>query len=68
MSGAVGQAGGALQSGISGKGTEDKDLGSKASETAGKAQDKTIETVGEAGGKASATANDAKQKVLGDDA
>ena len=69
MSGAVGSAGGALQSGIAGKGQGQgqgggKDLSTKASETAGDVQDQTVETAGQVGGKASAAANDA-QKTMG---
>ena len=67
VSGAVGSAGGALQSGIAGKGAEEQgkgDLGAKASETAGTVQSKTAETVGEVGGKAGSAADDA-QKSLG---
>ena len=67
VSGAMGSAGGALQSGIAGKGVEgqgEKDVGTKASETAGNVQDKTVETAGKVGGKASSAAEDA-QKSLG---
>ena len=67
VSGAIGSTGGALQSGIAGKGVEgqgEKDVGKKASETAGNVQDKTIETAGEVGGKASSATDDA-QKTLG---
>ena len=63
----MGSAGGALQSGIAGKGTEGqggKDISTKASETAGDVQDKTMETAGQVGGKASSAADDA-QKTMG---
>ena len=67
VSGAVGNVGGALQSGIAGKGTEgqgEKNLSAKASENVGDVQDKTVDTVGQVGEKASSAADDA-QKTMG---